>query len=213
MSAFGTAVAWLKDEAGGKVVRDHVFDVSLACVRAVHDFIRVGELDADVRESKSILCRILVESELGGAAHGAVAIGPVKYQRVLGVRDAATGKLLLPRRLVVHRLLGIAGIPALRLVSIPQLGPGVGRWRGRWRWSLGRQGGRRRVRRGRGWKWGGSRWRRGGLRAHGTRVETIKVSRRANWWIRRIRRIRCAGVCRCRTPSKQWTIPAMKKKA
>jgi len=127
MSAFGTAVAWLKDEAGGQVVRDHVFDVSLACVRAVHDFIRVGELDADVRESKSILCRILVESELGGAAHGAVAVGPVEDQRVLGVGDATTGKLFFPRRLVVHRLLGIAGIPALRLVAIPLFDVGVGR--------------------------------------------------------------------------------------
>jgi len=132
VSAFGTAATWLEDEAGGKVVRDHVFDVSFACVRAVHDFVGVGELNADVRESKSILCRILVERELGGAAHGAVAVGPVEDQWVLGVGDAATSKLLFPRRLVMHRLLGIAGIPALRLVAIPQLGPGVGRRRG-WR--------------------------------------------------------------------------------
>jgi len=140
VSAFGTAATWLEDEAGGKVVRDHVFDVSFACVRAVHDFVGVGELNADVRESKSILCRILVERELGGAAHGAVAVGPVEDQRVLGVGDAATSKLLFPRRLVMHRLLGIAGVPALRLVAIPLFDVGVRRRRGWGWWRLGWRG-------------------------------------------------------------------------
>jgi hypothetical protein len=83
---------------------------------------------------------ILVERELGGAAHGAVAVGPVEDQWVLGVGDAAPSKLFFPRRLVVHRLFGVSAVPALRFVAIPLFDVGVRRWRGR-RWRrLGRRG-------------------------------------------------------------------------